>query len=162
MSTPFEKVYTAFLDKITDDMYVELTPLDTQKDIQAILINAIPKFEFPKKSLNFVKEDFNLETLKDTSYFLEDLSDEEINILANLMLIGWLQRQITSIENTRQKYYGGSFKLTSQANHLKTLISLKEDVLKDDKHLQRLYGRRKVDNNGKIVSAWSDFNSYKR
>ena len=161
MATPFKKVYEAFLDKITDDMYIELTPLDTQKDMQAILLSSIPKFEFPKKSLAYDKQPLNIETGEDTSSFIEELDIEEINILANLMLINWLQRQITSIENTRQKYYGGSFKLTSQANHLKTLISLKEDILKDDKHLQRLYSRRKVDSNGKIVSAWSDFNTYK-
>lgn len=160
MATPFKKVYEAFLDKITDDMYIELTPLDTQKDMQAILLSSIPKFEFPKKSLTYDKQVPNTETGEDTSSFIEDLDIEEINILANLMLINWLQRQITSIENTRQKYYGGSFKLTSQANHLKTLLTLKEDILKDDKHLQRLYSRRKVDSNGKIVSAWSDFNTY--
>lgn len=162
MATPFKKVYDAFLDKITDDMYVELTPIDTQRDMQAILISSIPKFEFPKKSLIYEKQEPNKETGEDNSFFNEELDLEEINILANLMLINWLQRQITSIENTRQKYYGGSFKLTSQANHLKTLISLKEDILKDDKHLQRLYRRRKVDDNGKIISAWSDFNTYKR
>lgn len=157
MSTPFKKVYEAFLDKVTDDMYVELTPQDTEKDLQAILLSAIPKFEFPKKPLTYEKQ-MTEET--DTSFFVEDLDIEEINILANLMLLGWLQRQITSIDNTRQKYYGESFKLTSQAAHLKTLISLKEDVVKDDRHLQRLYRRRKVDKNGKIVSAWQDFNSY--
>ena len=157
MATPFKTIYEAFLDKITDDMYVELTPQDTERDLQSILISAIPKFEFPKKALNYEKENIEEE---DTSYFISDLDFEEINILANLMLLGWLQRQITSIDNTRQKYYGESFKLTSQAAHLKTLVSLKEDVLKDDRHLQRLYRRRKVDKNGKIVSAWQDFNSY--
>ena len=103
MATPFKKVYDAFLDKITDDMYVELTPLDTQRDMQAILINSIPKFEFPKKSLIYDRQEPNKETGEDNSSFFEDLDLEEINILANLMLINWLQRQITSIDNTRQK-----------------------------------------------------------
>ena len=29
MGTPFTKVYNRFLGKITDDMYIELTPEDT-------------------------------------------------------------------------------------------------------------------------------------
>ena len=40
------------------------------------------------------------------------------------MMIGWIQRQITSIENTRMKYSGSDFKFTSQANHLSKLLML--------------------------------------
>jgi hypothetical protein len=110
-------------------------------------------FEFPKVSLKY--------ELSDTgAHFYSELSEEEINILAKLMMINWLQRQITSIDNTRQKYYGDSFKLTSQASHLKSLISLKEDLQKDSKKEQRLYKRRKIDQNGKVTSVWSDFNTY--
>ena len=159
--TQFSKVYNRFFDSITDNMYIEWTEQDTKKDVQNILIASIPGFEFPKVSLNFEKLEYNLETFSDDSYFYEDLSQEEINILVNLMLINWLQRQITSIDNTRQKYYGESFKLTSQASHLKALISLKEDLQKDSKKLQRLYKRRNIDQEGKVSSAWSAFNTYK-
>ena len=55
------------------------------------------------------------------SFFTATLTSEEINILAILMMCGWLQRQITSIENTRMKYSGADFKMTSQANHLAKL-----------------------------------------
>ena len=59
---------------------------------------------------------------------VEELTHEEINILAILMMEGWLQRQITSIENIRMKYSGSDFKLTSQANHLSKLLSLQNEV----------------------------------
>lgn len=49
MATSFTTVYNRFLNKITDDMYMELTPLDTVKDLQRLLIDAIPGFEFPRK-----------------------------------------------------------------------------------------------------------------
>jgi hypothetical protein len=49
----------------------------------------------------------------DTSYFKEELTSEEINILAILMMSNWLQRQITTIENIRMKYSGTDFKMTS-------------------------------------------------
>ena len=161
MGTAFSTVYDHFFDKITDDMYLEWTELDTKKDCQNILIAAIPGFEFPKKSLKYEKTEYNLENFEDKSYFIADLDDEEINILAILMMVEWLQRQITSIDNTRQKYYGSSFKLTSQASHLKALVSLKEDILKDSKRYQRLYKRRNVDKEGNVTSRWSIFNTYK-
>ena len=97
--TQFSEVYSRFFDSITDNMYIEWTEQDTKKDVQNILIASIPGFEFPKISLNYEKMDYDLENFCDDSYFYEDLSQEEINILVNLMLLNWLQRQITSIEN---------------------------------------------------------------
>jgi hypothetical protein len=49
--TQFSAVYNRFLGQITDDLYLELTPEDTIKDLQNLLINAIPGFEFPRKNL---------------------------------------------------------------------------------------------------------------
>ena len=49
--TKFSAVYNRFLGKITDDMYMELTPQDTLRDLQSLLIDAIPGFEFPRVNL---------------------------------------------------------------------------------------------------------------
>jgi hypothetical protein len=49
--TNFTDIYNRFLGKITDDMYVELTPEDTIKDLRNLLIDAIPGFEFPRINL---------------------------------------------------------------------------------------------------------------
>ena len=49
--TKFTTIYNRFLGKITDDMYLELTPEDTIKDLQNLLIDAIPGFEFPRINL---------------------------------------------------------------------------------------------------------------
>ena len=180
--TQFSAVYNRFLGQITDDLYLELTPEDTLRDLQNLLINAIPGFEFPRKNLydytievkqigedQITPEDFvlgtvwsdlkdNLETpdvLVDKSRFNIELSAEEINILALLMKQGWVQRQVTSIENTRMKYSGSDFKMTSQANHLSKLMSLLEESRRDSFHMQRLYKRRKFADNGAYESNWS-------
>jgi hypothetical protein len=50
-NTKFTKVYDRFLGKITDDMYLELTPEDTIKDLQNLIVDAIPGFEFPRQDL---------------------------------------------------------------------------------------------------------------
>ena len=185
-NTKFSAVYNRFLGKITDDMYMELTPEDTIKDLQHLLIEAIPGFEFPRKPLydytiqtkvlpeNEVKEgDFIIgviwhqleegtdpnellvpDVLIECSEFNCELTSEEINILALLMKQGWVQRQVTSIENTRMKYSGSDFKFTSQANHLAKLLSLLEESRRDSFHMQRLYKRRKLED-GQYQSNWS-------
>ena len=179
--TQFSAVYNRFLGQITDDLYLELTPEDTLKDLQNLLINAIPGFEFPRKNLynytlevreipedELVPDDFILGTvwgevldelqtpnvLVDKSRFNVELTQEEINILALLMKQGWVQRQVTSIENTRMKYSGSDFKMTSQANHLSKLLNLLEESRRDSFHMQRLYKRRKLSTSG-YQSNWS-------
>lgn len=155
MFTLFPSVYDRFLGKITDDMYMELTPEDTVKDLRNLLIDAVPGFEFPRKSLEYVIEDG--EGMNDNSYFVSELSSEEINILAILMMNSWLQRQITTIENIRMKYSGTDFKMTSQANHLSKLLTLQAETQRQSLHMQRLYKRRKTDSDGNISSNWSVF-----
>ena len=39
-------------------------------------------------------------------------------------------------------------------------ISLKEDLQKDSKKLQRLYKRRNIGKDGRVSSNWSIFNTY--
>ena len=184
MGTQFTTVYNRFLSKITDDMYMELTPEDTIKDLQKLLINAIPGFEFPRKNLNdytllidkipqsgLTEEDFVIGivwgelpednttpsyVLVEKSYFQSELTTEEINILAILMMEAWIQRQVTSIENTRMKYSGSDFKMTSQANHLSKLLSLLSETQRQSLHMQRLYKRRKLSKkDGRYRSNWT-------
>lgn len=144
--TSFQTIIDCFLGKITDDMYLELTPEDTIRDATQFLLDAIPYFEFPR----FALYDYNV----DSGYYNCDLTVEEINILALLMKAAWLNRQINSIENTRMKYSGADFKLTSQANHLAKLLQLKNENLKESTHAQRLYKRRKLTSSGMYQSNW--------
>ena len=184
MGTPFVTVYNRFLGKITDDMYVELTPEDTIRDLRNLLIEAIPGFEFPRKNLfdyeisqkikneNEVGEDDFIigvvwdndmldysdgtpQVIAETSNFNVDLTSEEVNILAILMMCAWVQRQVSSIENTRMKYSGSDFKMTSQANHLQKMLALLSESQRQSHHMQRLYKRRRIESDtGNYRSNW--------
>ena len=129
------------------------------RDLRSLLIDAIPGFEFPRVNLL----DYTIieaeNALEEESSFAADLSSEEINILAILMMIGWTQRQVTSIENTRMKYSSSDFKFTSQANHLAKLLTLLKETQRQSHHMQRLYKRRKVGDNGAYQSNWSSLRS---
>lgn len=181
--TKFSAIYNRFLGKITDDMYMELTPEDTIKDLQSLLMDAIPGFEFPRQDLfdytvttqvmredevtegdfiigviwNDISESEGLEVpdvIVEKSAFAATLTAEEENILALLMKQGWVQRQVTSIENTRMKYSGSDFKFTSQANHLAKLLTLLEEAQRESFHMQRLYKRRKYTKGTGFQSNW--------
>ena len=182
--TQFAAIYNRFLEKITDDMYMELTPEDTIRDLQNLLTDAIPGFEFPRVDLSDYKiqtkvineadakpGDFILavlwqelpedgeqqapDVLVERSCFKAKLSSEEINILALLMKQGWVQRQVSSVEVTRMKYSGSDFKMTSQANHLSRLLALLSEAQRESLHMQRLYKRRKLNADGTYSSNWS-------
>ena len=161
-TTSFITIFDAFFTKVTDDMYLEMTELDTIRDLQDILFCAIPRFEFPRFNIT----DYELgnydhggiyngaeSNYKDVptvlwtgGFFNSVLTDEEINILAISMIIEWFTRQIATTELSREKYSGPDFKFTSQANHMAKLKVMKDDQEKQCFHLQRLYKRRKLTN----------------
>lgn len=148
--TSFNTIIDRFFSKITDDMYLELTEEDTIRDAKQYLLDAIPQFEFPR----FAPYDYD----EEEGVYNVDLTKEEINILAILMKMNWLDRQIASVENTRMKYSGSDFKFTSQANHLAKLLNLKTEVNRENIHFQRLYKRRFKALDGHIMSNWMTIN----
>ena len=166
--TSFATIYDRFLARITSDMYMELTELDTFELMQELLINAIPHFEFPRFDIFDYEEGVltgvgvyqgvESDNIKVPAAawvggsFNTTLTSEEINILSIYMVVEWLGQQLASTENTRLKYSGSDFKFTSQANHMAKLKTLIDAEKQNGFHLQRLYKRRKrVD--GKIHST---------
>ena len=169
-TTSFSLVYDSFLSKITDDMYLQLTELDTFRMLEQLLLSAIEKFEFPRINLwnyeLFEIQDERIYNGADSNNqdaiaiiyhggcFNNSLTHEEMNILAVYMIVEWLSQQLASIENTRMKYSGSDFKFTSQANHMQKLLQLKKDYEREGFHLQRLYKRRIQDHRGVMRSTF--------
>lgn len=163
-TTSFITIYDSFFARVTDDMYLEFTEEDTLEMLQDILLNALPRFEFPR----FDIFDYELGTWQGLGTyqgvesnnievpitgwvggtFNYTLTDEEINIIALNMVIEWLTQQLDTTENTREKYSGSDFKFTSQANHMAKLKVLIDAQKQDSVHLQRIYKRRIFTPNG--------------
>ena len=144
--TTFDIIYNSFTSKITDDMYMELTKAETDAMQKELFKNALPWFEFPRVDIY----DFN-EELEEYNI---SLSNEEINIISTYMVVEWFGYLIASVENTRMKYSGSDFKFTSQAIHMQKLLQLQKDYERKGFHLQRLYKRRKADENGIMRSTF--------
>jgi hypothetical protein len=130
MTTPFEKVFNSFLSKIDDNLYSNFE-FDIESDLTKLLNSAIVQFDFPKVNI-FDKDD-------DIQQFNVDLSLHEIEILANLMKLEWIKRQMNSVNLLKQMIGDKDFRLTSQANHLKVLIDLKMETEKEINSLVTKY-----------------------
>ncbi len=147
MSTSFQNIENLFLSKITDDMYMELTPEDTAAMLNEILLAALPFFEFPAQDI-MGSVDIENES------FLLDLTYEEQNIIATYMVVAWFSFQLANVDLVRQKYSGSDFSFTSQASHMKQLNNLREQYKQEGFHLQRLYCRREKKTDGSIGSTF--------
>ena len=145
-TTPFVDIYNKFLTKITDDMYFSdtYTEDDTLADLKNLLLDSIPNFVFPRFKL------FNYD--EEQEVYNEELTAEEINILAILMVISWFGRQEASIDVTRMIYTGPDFNASSQANQLNQLVKAKKAWDQRNIHVQRIYKRRKYTEDGHVES----------
>lgn len=145
--TTFQEMYEFFLAGITDDMFMELTKEDTEQLLEEILIAAVPKFEFPHWAHPFKLDYAN-------KCFTTRLSVEEMTIIRYYMIAEWLSYQLATVDLIRQKYSSTDFSFTSQANHMKALISMKQEFEQKARHAERLYCRRYEDSKGHIRSSF--------
>lgn len=144
--TTFQEVYDAFTSGITDDMFMEMTKEDTDEILEELLMAALPHFEFPRQDI------FNLDRYNKRFKCL--LTAEEIRIIRSYMVVEWINYQLASIENVRQKYSGSDFSFTSQASHMDKLIKLRKTYKDEGFKLQRLYKRRRRAEDGSYTSTF--------
>ena len=140
MATTFLKVYDAFLGRITaDEWTLEEELAIVERDWQELLRMAIFRFKYPRISLETeaIKEDSDSPYLH-IYQFVEDLTNDEIQLLALYMKHEWIKRCIASWENIRQLYADKDF---SQANHLDKLNKLEAAVKLEIDDAESIYDR---------------------
>lgn len=130
MATPLKDVYDAFLSKIeADDWMLTEEENVVSEDWRMLLNAAIVQFRYPRVSLDYDRE---------TAFFVDDLGNDEIQILANLMKLEWIRRCISTWDNIRQLYSDKDF---SQANFLDKLNKTGEQVRNECRLMLDRYGR---------------------
>ena len=125
--TPIKYVYEAFLAKMLEDEWLNWEEEEIKADWRELLNGAIPFFKFPRVSLEI-----------DGDNFKEDLSNEEIQILATYMKVEWVNRCIVTWENIKPLYEERDF---SQANLLDKLGDTLERETKNAERLESKYYR---------------------
>lgn len=138
MATSFTKVYDAFLGRINaDDWTIEEEFALVERDWQEFLKMAIFRFKYPRVSLDIEKieenESDNSDSIPDKLplpfdkyQFVNDLTNDEIQVLAILMKHEWVKRCIASYDHLKTLYTDKDF---SEANLLDKLNKLEAAVL---------------------------------
>ena len=142
MATPFLRVYDAFLGRITaDEWTLEEELAIVERDWQELLRMAIFRFKYPRVDLTV--EELTGEEEDDDSrlhryQFVNDLTNDEIQLLALYMKHEWVKRCVASWENIRQLYADKDF---SQANHLDKLNKLEAAIALEVHKAEGIYDR---------------------
>ena len=125
--TSLNKVYDAFLSKMLDDEYANWTRDEVEEDLNSLLLAALPWFKFPRKSLEIVGDEF-----------IEDLTNQEIQIISTYMKCEWLNRTILTWENVKPLYEEKDF---SQANLIDKFTQMLIQEKDNAKRLEAVYYR---------------------
>ena len=127
--TDLQVVYDAFLAKMLEDEWVNWDLEDIEEDWKSLLKGALPWFKFPRVSLEFDESE---------EHFEDDLSNEEIQILATYMKCEWLNRTILTWENVKPLYEERDF---SQANLIDKFNQMLAAEKKNAARLEAVYYR---------------------
>ena len=133
--TPYSRIYDAFLAKILEDEWEHWLIEEAEQDWRQIMEAAIPWFKFPRHDL-LTRTDNDPEIEVDG--FSEDLTTQEIQIIANYMKCEWLNRCIMSWENIKPLYEEKDF---SPANLLGKLNETLERERKQALRMESYYYR---------------------
>lgn len=121
--TLYSNIFTLFVNKITDHNLIKLNEDEVENICCMYLKSAITKFKKCRTDLS--KRDDN------AKMFLNVLTDEEQEILANLLIVEWLTPKIQNTTNLKQYMGDSDFKFFSQANHLDALNRIRNTAIEE-------------------------------
>lgn len=130
MATLYTEIYGSFLSKISDYSFINLTEGEIESQLFDYLRSSIPKFRNCKVDLSN-RTEFE---------FIEQLSDEEIEILSSLMVVEFLKPKIVSSDLYKQVMTDKEYRFYSQANHLEQLQNTYKLFKKEASDLMKAYG----------------------
>ncbi len=125
--TSFDVVYDAFLSKILEDEWEDWDEGELRQDLFSLLQAAIMRFKFPRVSLEYTSCGFE-----------DDLTNDEIQILAAYMKCEWLNRTILTWENVKPLYVERDF---SQANLIDKFNQMLAAEQANARRLEAIYYR---------------------
>jgi hypothetical protein len=137
MATNFSEVYEFFMSKISDYSFLNLTQSEIEDDLFVYMRSAVTKFRNCK--VNLKDRD---DTLKQ---FNVDLTDDEKDVLATLMIVEYLRPQIVTSKLYKQSMSDSDFKIYSQQSHLKGVTDLYNLMKRESNQLITDYSFRERD-----------------
>ncbi|MFQ3843274.1 hypothetical protein AABD41_01345 [Staphylococcus pseudoxylosus] len=133
--TEFTLIYDKFLSKLTDFSLAQLDQEVLELDLQERLKTAISDF-------TSLPEEYTIIDQTNKS-FIKNLTIEEQNIIATLMVINYLDKYILSEDNMRILLNSKDYKQYSQVSLLKELKATKSEYQSDVDAKMNSYSFRK-------------------
>lgn len=128
MATDVTKVYSRFLQKISDFKILE-NPSYVPNLLLGFYLSATSNFIQCEKDLSTVL--LNEDDTDSPLLIAGDISNQEIEIISLLMVIEYLRPAIVSDETIKQALSDSDFKASSQANHINQLKDLQRYLVKE-------------------------------
>lgn len=129
--TPYQTVYNAFLGKISDYSFANMSDTTLMNTMHNYLISACVKFKHCRQDLT-QRDDAN-------ATFLITLTDEETEILSMNMVLEWLNGKVLDDKLLKPTLTDRDFNVYSQANQLREIRSAREALKKEVKQLIKDY-----------------------
>lgn len=131
MATAYDTIYNRALAKIQDFELATLPEFDLADMLHGWMVSAISKFRKCKNDLKDRDDELG--------QFNIDLEDEEIEILAIMMVREHLSPQLHSTLLTQQIFSGKEQNYYSQAAHMKELLDMDNRLKLEAQKLMRDY-----------------------
>ena len=122
MATPYETVYGRFLNKCTDFNLADLDDHTLNEMMKDWLDSAVIR---TRTSSDLSARDDEAEE------FENDLTDQDIELLAMGMILAWLDQRIQSTEYTNLFIGGKETKIYSPSQQLTELRNLRADIVRE-------------------------------
>lgn len=128
--TTFQEVYDFFLSKIGTHDYDNFTQEELEIEFKQLLLGAFAK---SSRILKDIKLDIDYEE------FSRELTYAEIDIISNWMVYVFLTPQINNSKVIKQRISSKDYQIYSQANHLKELLELYNNVKNETQTMMTRY-----------------------
>ena len=130
MGTPFEELYESVLSKIRDYDFINLNEDEIYEVLSDYLRPAIASFRGCRQDLS----------QRNDSQFEAKLTDTEIEILSNYMVISYIDSNYIRVPLAlKQTLSSKDFNAFSPANQLDKMIAMREKYRKDNETLLSRY-----------------------
>lgn len=141
MPTPYERIYEGFLPKLQSYEIYKMTEDDVKDCLHDYLVSAIPKFHVCRKDLND-RDDL-------LQRFNSELSDTEIDILVNYMLLEYVDATYVRVPTLLKVNLSSTdFNAFSNANLLSKLTEMQKRFLSENETLLSRYAWMGARENG--------------
>jgi len=131
LATPYSDVFAVFTNKISDYDFADKDVGDLEEIFIGYLKSSIVRFRVCQQDLsdrNDVTQEFN-----------ENLTEEEVEILANLMIVEWLNPRIQTTLLIAQSLSSRDARMYSQAAQLREVITLRDKAKTEAQQLMSAY-----------------------